>query len=289
MKKIYQIVIFTFISISCFAQSKLVGDWTISNEKKITLNNDQSFKLTKGTFVHDGDWTYLKNKKDNDQLILKFKEKEITYIIEKIERNSIQLYDQSKGQIIVLKRIELPSKKAQGKKELNTTENKNEIQNSTEPNNKNFDKFSKGKFVVNPGYGLINYIDSLPVNLNSKTPSLSILLEKSFGAGIGLGLKMGYRQWEDQESGLTAALYSSSLRMTYHVKVLEKLDPYVGVGATLRFATLGSADLLSPKWSHDFTPIIGARYYLLNRFAFTAEFAYDNSSNVTLGFAILLK
>ena len=143
--------------------------------------------------------------------------------------------------------------------------------------------------MINPGYGFVDYLDSLPSSYENNVASYSLLLESSLGWRFGLGLKLGYRSWsvlEEIESNAT--LYSAAARLTYHPRILPRLDTYVGVAPIVRYGTLSAANNNEYKWSTDISPVAGARYYFFNRFALTGEFAYDTSSNVTVGFSILL-
>ena len=288
MKTVIQSTLLVLLSFSGFAQKKLHGEWKISAQKTLSIHPDQTFRLVKGTFNYEGTWSVKKIKKESDQLILEFTKGTRLYNVERIERNEIRLYDLSKDQILILSRIGAPTFEDDIQEESIASspdsKSKEEILQELYPR----DYFDKGRFVFNPGYGLIDYLDSLPSVLETGTPSVSLLLEQSLGGRFGLGLKLGYRTWTIPESTYEASLYSSAFRLTYHPRLVDKLDTYLGATAVLRFGTLRSADDISGKWSTDYSPVIGARYYLLSRLAITGEYAYDTSSNLTLGMALLI-
>lgn len=291
MKTLFQVIFIIFISTPLSAQKKLIGEWKISSQKQLNLNKDQSFHLTKGTYNYTGTWTFDKKKKSSDILTLFFSSGAKKYFVEEIKKHELRLYDPEKDQVMILSRIEKEEvKEIVDAKEVKSTDNdpyagmsKEEIIKKLYPR----DYFDKGRFVFNPGYGLIDYLDSLPSALMNQVPSVSLLLESSIGHRFGLGAKLGYRSWTIPESTYKASLYSTALRMTYHPKTVDKLDAYFGGTALLRYGTLSTGNETTGKWSTDYSPVVGARYYLLSRFALTGEFAYDTSSNVTLGFALL--
>ena len=85
-------------------------------------------------------------------------------------------------------------------------------------------------------------------------------------------------------------MFSLASRVTYHpkLKFLPKFDTYAGGAIIVRFGHSKLPDETHSKWSADFSPVLGLRYYIAKRFAFTGEYAYDHTSNITLGFSILI-
>lgn len=272
------------MSTSLFSQKKLVGDWKISEQKQLNLSKDNDFVLVKGPNVFKGKWKYYDKKNDSNELVLYFDSDTRKYIIEDIEKNEIRLYDPLKEAVMILTRIpEVEEKEAN--EELDSDTNTQAI---TSQATYKFDPFDRGRFVISPGYGLVSYLDSLPSNLENKVASFSLLLESSIGRRVGIGLKLGYTSWVLPESTYELSLYTAAARLTYHPFVIEKLDLFAGVSPIVRYGTVVVENGNEFKWSADISPVIGARYYLFDRFAVSGEFAYDTSSNITLGFAVLL-
>lgn len=270
MKQYLIIIILCSFFFNSNAQNKLIGKWIISHEKNIQINEDFSFVLSKGTHTHLGTWRSFKKKNEKEELVLSFKTKDLSYNIEKVEKDFIELYDQSKNLRLALTRAFQ--------------------ENETSEHNTKFEvnRIPKGSFIINPGIGLFSYIDSLPSGLQGKTPPLSLLLEHGLGNRLGLGIKVGHQSWENPEINQQTKMYALSSRLTYHPKAQSILNPYFGAAAILRLGTMSSSANSSFKWSYGFSPVVGIRYYVSDNISFTGEFAYDSTSNITLGFAFLI-
>ncbi len=283
MKIIFSTIAFLLITVSAFSQRKLIGDWNITNQKQLSLNKDNSFVLVKGPNVFKGFWKYYDKEKSNDELVLYFDSDTRKYLIEDIQKNEIRLYDLTKEEVLILTRKSLQD---YGDPIMIEDKNGNVVQDNkvTMPI---VDYFDTGRFVINPGFGMIDYLDSLPSALSSKVYSFSLLLEKSVGKRVGVGLKLGYRSWEISESNTDITLYSAAARLTYHPLLVNKLDAYVGFAPILRYGTLVQENGNEFKWSADISPVVGARYYVFDSIGLSAEFAFDTSSNITVGMAFL--
>ena len=284
MKTIIYIIIALVFASPLFGQKKLIGDWRISSQKQLSLSEDSSFILTKGENIFEGVWEYVDKKKDSDELVLFFSSDSMTYIIEDTKKSEIRLYDPSKEIVMILSRMEEEAAD-------NINDELHESNNQIEPYQGLYkaDNFNTGKFVISPGIGIISYLDMLPSELETNVSSYSLLLESSIWNRVGLGLKLGYASWGLQNQlNYDVSLYSVAARITYHPKITRKLDAFAGVAPIIRYGTLVEQNNNEFKWSTDISPVVGIRYFLLDRFALSGEFAYDTSSNVTLGFALLL-
>ena len=104
MKTILQILILIAISITTFAQKRLIGKWRISSQKQLVLSADNEFTLTKGSNVFEGAWQYS-DMKTNDQLVLHFETGTKKYTIQDVDRNEMRLYDLSKESVMILSRV----------------------------------------------------------------------------------------------------------------------------------------------------------------------------------------
>jgi len=290
MKTLLQLILLMTITLSAYAQRQLVGEWKISSQESLILTSDNLFSMTKGVKTIEGSWEYVKNKKRSDELIMYINTKSKIYFIENIEKDEIELYDPKKETSKILIRIMESVDKVEDVEYVTPIEIKDASKKEALLNQKSsFDPFGRGRFVINPGYGFIDYLDSLPNTLNDNIASYSLLLESSLGSRIGLGIKLGYRSWtKDEEVQYDVSLYSAAARLTYHPNLIQRLDTYFGVAPIVRYGTIAEANNNEYKWSTDISPVVGARYYLFDRFALTGEFAYDTSSNVTVGFSILL-
>ncbi len=280
MKTITSIIIILVSIPSLFSQKKLLGDWRISSQKKLTLSHDSTFVLIKGTNEFNGTWEYFDVKKDSDELVLYFSSESRRYLIEDVKKSEIRLYDLSNEVVLILKRI---------KEEIKDQLDMANTQIVYKSGFQRFDNFNAGKFILSPGIGVISYLDMLPSELETNVSSYSLLLENSLWKRIGIGLKLSYASWSlRNESIYDVSLYSIATRITYHPKFSSKVDVFAGVAPIIRYSTLVELNSNEFKWSKDISPVVGIRYYLFERFALSGEFAYDTASNFTLGFALLL-
>lgn len=283
MKIIFSTIAFLLLTVSVFSQRKLIGDWNITNQKQLSLNKDNSFVLVKGPNVFKGFWKYYEKDKSTDELVLYFDSDTRKYLVEDIRKNEIRLYDVTKETVLILTRKSLQD---YNDPVLIEDENGNLVQ-EVKVTMPIVDYFDAGRFVVNPGFGVVEYLDSLPSSLNNKVSSFSLLLESSLAKRIGVGLKLGYRAWEIEESNTDITLYSAAVRFTYHPLLVDKLDTYIGFTPILRYGTFVQENGNEFKWSTDISPVVGARYYIFESVGLSTEFAYDSSTNFTLGISFL--
>ena len=249
------------------------------------LEEDLTFSLQKGSNHFTGTWSYNKINKGDDQLLLTFGENIATYIIKDQRRDEIRLYDTRKDQILILQRIVEFDADSDLDEDLQAELEgltKEEIKAKLYPDK----PFESGALVINPGYGLYDHVSGLPSALSTAVPAVSLLVERSLGSRIGVGLKLGYRSWEVLESSYSSSLYTAGLRATFHPNFHHKLDTYAGVAGVMRLGTLSDGTSTDRKWSSAVSPVIGARYHLSPGFALSGEFAYDTSTNFTVGFAV---
>jgi hypothetical protein len=284
MKNIVALMLLLSVS-WCYGQSDFVGTWKISSQRQLELKENQTFSLTKGPNHFTGTWSYNRIKKAEDQLLLTFGENIATYLIQDQRRDEVRLYDVRKDQVLILMRVVEFDEGSDLDEDLQAELEgltKEEIKAKLYPDK----PFEGGALVINPGYGLYDHLAGLPAALTTAVPAVTLLVERSLGSRIGVGLKLGYRSWEVAESSFSSSLYTAGLRATYHPSFHHKLDTYAGVAGIARLGTLTDGSTTERKWSTAISPVIGARYHLSKGFALTAEFAYDTSTNITVGFAI---
>lgn len=147
-------------------------------------------------------------------------------------------------------------------------------------------KFDKGTGVWSIAYALRSDVDKHTPNLQTTIPALTLSYERSVGYNIGLGGRVGYNSWQVLDSKCQIHYYALSLRAAYHLHISERLDPYLGVAATARGATMLDEHLSETKIKPGVNSFFGLRYYLKNRFALFGEVGADMMGWFHLGFNV---
>ncbi len=127
----------------------------------------------------------------------------------------------------------------------------------------------------------VQELDQLDVKMI--TPALSITYERNVWNNVGVGITLANQIWRVPVFNYQYRYYSGGIRATYHFNILDKLDPYVGGSVSFRFLSLTNKQenihhsKVSGSW------VIGARYYLTERFGGFFEAGDDALSWFKIG------
>lgn len=136
-------------------------------------------------------------------------------------------------------------------------------------------KFEAKTGVWSLGVAVRSDVHKHGTNAQMQVPALTLSYERSIGYNIGLGGRVGYNSWKVADTKCQVHYYALSARAAYHINIAERWDPYFGIAASLRGATMVDERLQETKLKPSVSSFIGARYYLGNRFAMFGEIGAD--------------
>lgn len=287
MKYLLTLLTLSLCSVFSNAQNAIVGKWEINENKHLEFKADKTFELVTSDKVKTGKYMTGKAKDGQKALILYIGEKKVSYYVKSMTYNKMVLFSPSKNKTMTINRVqEIIEVEEAPIKVYAIQDQKPQYKSPKRP----FDHFDTGRAIVSLQYGVIDYIDNIPGDAVSSTPAISLLYERSRGYRIGLGTKWSYRNWKTQTEGVTAKfdLLVAAPRVTYHPKLVNKLDFYGGLAFPFSVGLIRVEDERSFKLNYGISPVIGARYYPTKRLGLSAEFAYDNTTNVNVGIAVAL-
>lgn len=298
MKNLFNLLLMVSLSIQMQGQLDIAGIWEISDSKKLFLLEDHSFNMTMGAKLYEGTYDISKNKSNQYLLNLNFKQGKKSYVIKELHETMMQLYNVDKNMTLNLKLIQRfkTNKKdlvqAEENDQLDLAEDKSSVNPQPQPLYKQrksiFDPFDDGKLIINPSYGIIDYVDGIPNDLFESSHPIALLIEKSLIYRIGFGTRFGYRTWKVQESDIKLSMISVAPRLTFHPNIIQNLDLYAGLATAFRYSIINDGEDKAGRFTYGFSPVVGGRYYFIDRLALSAEFAYDATSNFNVGLCIAL-
>ena len=157
------------------------------------------------------------------------------------------------------------------------------------------DFFEKNSYSILLGVGFRSTVDLdqrsaelNQVDVKTMVPAVHLIVERQVWNNIGAGLSLGTQIWSVPILDYQYRYYTGGLRATYHFNVLDKLDPYVGMGATYRRMELTNNDrnVVESKFTGHF--ILGVRYYLTNTIGAYLEMGDDTTSWFKFGVSFYL-
>jgi hypothetical protein len=125
--------------------------------------------------------------------------------------------------------------------------------------------------------------------LSLQIPGIHLLLDKSIGKNIGLGLRVGAKGWRADKIAYNYRYFSAAVRGTYHINLFERLDPYLGMAVTGRRFSIGNGEELVSDIRVGVGIVAGARYLFTERLGGFLEFAGDGIGGVHTGIALKIK
>lgn len=149
--------------------------------------------------------------------------------------------------------------------------------------------FEKGATVWQLGLGLLTNTKIEQYDTRIFVPPVTLFVEKSAFSNVGLGIFVGYHSRSVPEYLLKYNYFCAGGRVAYHFNVHEKLDPYIGLGGTLRYFEVRSGWKSRPKGRLSPIGVIGARYYLSNRFGVFGEIGGDGMTHFKVGLQLRSK
>ena len=158
------------------------------------------------------------------------------------------------------------------------------------------DFFSQKSSVLQLGIGFLSNVNLSDVaqqqdQLDTKLmiPSISLTYERNVWKNFGVGLTIAHQVWKVPVFGYQYRYYSGSLRTTYHLGILEKLDPYMGLTLGYRYMSLTNKSQNVHQSHVQASWVLGARYYFSNRFGGFLEFGDDALTWGKLGISYYLR
>jgi hypothetical protein len=136
-------------------------------------------------------------------------------------------------------------------------------------------KFTKGASILSLSIALRTDLDKHGYNIKNKIPAFSLSYERAIGYNIGVGGRIGYNSWEVLDTKCSVYYYALSLRGSYHINLIDNLDPYVGLAISARGSTTADETTTLTKIKPGISTFIGTRYYLKERFALFGEVGAD--------------
>ena len=136
-------------------------------------------------------------------------------------------------------------------------------------------KFEKGTGVWSLSMAVRTDVDKHGYSIKNKIPAVTLSYEKSIGSNLGLGGRVGYNQWDIMDSKCKTHYYALSIRGSYHINIGEKIDPYLGIAASLRGATTVDENSTLTTIKPGVSSFIGVRYYFMERLAIFGEAGAD--------------
>lgn len=106
-------------------------------------------------------------------------------------------------------------------------------------------------------------------------PAISLTYEKNVGKNIGIGLSVATQIWKVPLFNYQYRYYSGSLRATYHLNTIDKLDTYIGGALTYRQLNLTNKSDHTKNSKVSGSILIGARYYFNENFGCFLEIGND--------------
>lgn len=150
--------------------------------------------------------------------------------------------------------------------------------------------FENKSFIVHLG---TSFVSDLAYDKESflklGVPAVHLLMEKSVAKNFGVGLKLGTKWWRAEKLNYNYRYYAAGLRATYHLCILDKLDPYFGANLTARGFWIGNGETSINEIDVKVGAVIGARYYLNQWFGVFGEFAEDGIGKIHIGLTLKLK
>ncbi len=123
------------------------------------------------------------------------------------------------------------------------------------------------------------------IDVEALIPGVSLLLERQIWDNLGLGISLSYQSWEFSPLNYTYQYITGGLRTSYHLNLdfIEKLDPYLGAGASFRMILLSNSERNISE--NRVTPhlILGSRYYLNETIGVFIEVSDDTNSWFKVG------
>ncbi len=151
------------------------------------------------------------------------------------------------------------------------------------------DYFYNGTSIIGLHGELVNnIIDGKPYDSAMFVPPVSLSFERPLWRNIGIGVNLGITSWGDTLADYRYSYYSLGVRWTYHPKVHDRLDPYIGGAITYRMIRLTEPEVDPQHFlggSYDW--FIGVRYFPTRRFGLFGEFGSDAISKYNVGAVIL--
>lgn len=136
-------------------------------------------------------------------------------------------------------------------------------------------KFEKGSVIAHLAVGFKS--DSKITEFENKVslPALTVTIDKAIVKNIGFGVIAGIQMWTVPIYNYTYRQYNLGLRLSYHLNITEKLDPYIAVGGTLRYMDVKADEYYNKKMRVAPTLLFGTRYYLSDKMGLFGEIGDD--------------
>lgn len=155
--------------------------------------------------------------------------------------------------------------------------------------------FERRSSIIQVGMGVVGTVDVAgraaeldQVDVKTFLPALHLMYERQVWENVGVGLSVGTQMWKVPVFNYQYRYYTGGLHAAYHFNVLEKLDPYLALGATYRRMVLTNTDR---RVANDqVTPhfLIGARYYFKPKMGAYLEWGRNTTAGLKFGLAFYL-
>lgn len=130
--------------------------------------------------------------------------------------------------------------------------------------------------------------EELP-NRNRSFPALGLTLERGLTDNIGVGGTLAAHYWGDPDAGITMVYAAITGRAAYHFRVHDRIDPYLGVVASVRRVQLLAEDYRDGKTNLTLNPLVGVRFFASPRFGLYLEAGSDAIAKFRTGLFWVIK
>lgn len=150
--------------------------------------------------------------------------------------------------------------------------------------------FEERGAVIQSGIGIRSTVDLEDqaaaldqVDVKPLFPAVNLTVERQVWRNFGAGLTLGTQFWTVPVLKYQYRYYTGGLRAAYHFNITDKLDPYLGVGATYRLMQLTNTERNISESMITAHFIAGARYYLTDVVGAYLEVGGHSTSWFNLG------